>query len=159
MSWVQVLLVAGYAYWLPNKVAFFVSTIKIKREENKIVRQAIDRQSGVFTPDEADHLNVALSQINEKIRNIKTPVIGWHYDVQDILIEGAIDNNSIKVGPYFQLNFSFNTDIEITNFNIPDMVVAAVDEHGFNYQVSINNNRIKGPALGQTLRVSTYFLQ
>ena len=39
------------------------------------------------------------------------------------------------------------------------MVVAAVDEHGFNYQVSINDNKIEGPGLGQTLRVSTYFLQ
>lgn len=137
----------------------FLKTIKIKRGENKIVRQAIDRQSGVFTPDESDHLNVALSQINEKIKAIKTPVIGWHYDVQDILIDGAIDNNSIRIGPYFQLNFSFNSDVEISNLNIPDMVVAAVDENGFNYQVSINNNKIKGPALGQTLRVSTYFLQ
>lgn len=124
-----------------------------------MIRQAIQRDSGVFTPDESDHLNVALSQINEKIRNIKTPVIGWHYDVQDILIDGAIDNNSIKIGPYFQLNFSYNTDVEISNFNIPDMVVAAVDEKGFNYQVSINNNKIKAPGLGQTLRVSTYFLQ
>ena len=124
-----------------------------------MIKRSIDRNSGVFTPDESDHLNVALSQINEKIRQIKTPVISWHYDVQDILIEGAIDNNSIKVGPYFQLNFSYNTDVEISNFNIPDMVVAAVDENGFNYQVSINNNRIKGPALKQTLRVSTYFLQ
>lgn len=124
-----------------------------------MVRQAIDRQAGIFTPDESDHLNVALSRINEKIKAIKTPVIGWHYDVQDILIDGAIDNNSIKIGPYFQLNFSFNSDVEISNFNIPDMVVAAVDENGFNYQVSINNNKIKGPALKQTLRVSTYFLQ
>ena len=124
-----------------------------------MVRQAIDRESGVFTPDECDHLNVALSQINEKIKEVKTPVIGWHYDVMDILIDGAIDNNSIKVGPYYQLNFSYNKDIEITNFHIPDMVVAAVDENGFNYQVSISNNRIKGPDLGQTLRVSTYFLQ
>lgn len=135
------------------------SLLKIKRGKWQVVRQAIDRQSGVFTPDESDHLNVALSQINEKIRNIKTPVIGWHYDVIDILIDGAIDNNSIKIGPYYQLNFSYNTDVEISNFNIPDMVVAAVDEHGFNYQVSISNNKIKGPGLGQTLRVSTYFLQ
>ena len=104
-------------------------------------------------------MNVALSQINEKIRQIKTPIIGWHYDVQDIIIDGSIDNNSIKIGPYYQLNFSYNTDVEISNFNIPDMVVAAVDEHGFNYQVSINDNKIKGPGLGQTLRVSTYFLQ
>ena len=124
-----------------------------------MTRQAIDRQAGIFTPDESDCINTALSQINEKIKAIKTPVIGWHYDVQDILIEGAIDNNSIKIGPYFQLNFSFNSDVEISNFNIPDMVVAAVDENGFNYQVSINNNKIKGPALKQTLRVSTYFLQ
>ena len=58
-----------------------------------MIRQAIDRQAGIFTPDESDHLNVALSQINEKIRQIKTPVIGWHYDVQDILIDGSIDNN------------------------------------------------------------------
>ena len=124
-----------------------------------MIRQAVQRDSGVFTPDESDHLNVALSQINEKIKKIRTPVISWHYDVQDILIEGAIDNNSIKVGPYYQLNFSYKDDIEITNFNIPDMVVAAVDESGFNYQVAINNNRIKKPGLGQTLRVSTYFLQ
>ena len=124
-----------------------------------MVRQAIDRESGVFTPDECDHLNVALSQINEKIKEVKTPIIGWHYDVMDILIDGAIDNNSIKVGPYYQLNFSYNKDVEITNFSIPDMVVAAVDENGFNYQVSIESNRIKGPDLGQTLRVSTYFLQ
>lgn len=124
-----------------------------------MIRQAIDRQAGTFTPDESDHLNVALSQINEKIKQIKTPVIDWHYDVQDILIEGAIDNNSIKVGPYYQLNFSYKDDIEITNFSIPDMVVAAVDENGFNYQVSISNNRIKKPGLGQLLRVSTYFLQ
>lgn len=124
-----------------------------------MVRQAIQRDSGIFTPDESDHLNQALSQINDKIKNIKTPVIGWHFDVQNILIDGAIDNNSIKVGPYYQLNFSYNTDIEISNFNIPDMAVAAVDENGFNYQVSIEGNRIKGPTLGQTLRVSTYFLQ
>lgn len=123
-----------------------------------MIRQAIQRDSGVFTPDESDHLNVALSQINDKIKNIKTPVIGWHYDVIDILIEGAIDNNSIKVGPFIQLNFSYNSDIEINNFNIPDMVVAAVDENGFNYQVSLNNNKIKKPGLGQTLRVSTYIL-
>lgn len=124
-----------------------------------MIRQAIQRDSGIFTPDESDHLNVALSQVNEKIKNIMTPVIGWHYDVQDILIEGAIDNNSIKVGPYYQLNFSYNSDVEISNFNIPDMVVAAVDENGFNYQVSISDNKIKKPGLGQTLRVSTYFLQ
>lgn len=124
-----------------------------------IVRQAIDRQSGIFTPDESDHLNVALSQINNKISKVKTPVIDWHYDVQDILIDGAIDNNSIKIGPYYQLNFSYNTDVEISNFSIPDMIVAAVDEQGFNYQVPINNNKIKGPGLKQTLRVSTYFLQ
>lgn len=124
-----------------------------------MIRNAIQRDSGVFTPDESDHLNVALSQINEKIKQIKTPVIGWHYDVQDILIEGSIDNNSIKVGPYYQLNFSYRNDVEITNFNIPDMVVAAVDENGFNYQVSISNNKIKKPGLGQILRVSTYFLQ
>lgn len=124
-----------------------------------MIRQVVQRDSGVFTPDESDHLNVALSQINEKIRNIKTPVIDWHYDVQDIIIEGAIDNNSIKVGPFFQLNFSYNSDVEITNFTIPDMVVAAVDENGFNYQVSINNNKINRPGLGQVLRVSTYFLQ
>lgn len=124
-----------------------------------IVRQAIDRQSGIFTPDESDHLNVALSQINDKISKVKTPVIDWHYDVQDILIDGAIDNNSIKIGPYYQLNFSYNTDVEISNFSIPDMIVAAVDEQGFNYQVPINNNKIKGPGLKQTLRVSTYFLQ
>lgn len=123
-----------------------------------MIRQAIQRDSGVFTPDESDHLNVALSQINDKIKNIKTPVIGWHYDVIDILIEGAIDNNSIKVGPFIQLNFSYNSDIEINNYNIPDMVVAAVDENGFNYQVSLNNNKIKKPGLGQTLRVSTYIL-
>lgn len=123
-----------------------------------MIRQAIQRDSGVFTPDESDHLNVALSQINDKIKNIKTPVIGWHYDVIDILIEGAIDNNSIKVGPFIQLNFSYNSDIEINNFNLPDMVVDAVDENGFNYQVSLNNNRIKKPGLGQTLRVSTYIL-
>lgn len=124
-----------------------------------MIRQAIQRDSGIFTPDESDHLNVALSQINEKIKAIKTPIIGWHYDVQDILIDGAIDNNSIKIGPYFQLNFSYNSDVEITNFNIPDIVVAAVDENGFNYQVNITNNRIKKPGLGRTLRVSTYFLQ
>lgn len=138
---------------------FIVKTIKNKREENKIVQQAIDRQSGVFTPDESDHLNVALSQINEKIRQVRTPVIGWHYDVQDILIEGAIDNNSIKVGSFYQLNFSYNTEVEINNFSIPDMVVAAVDENGFNYSVSIENNKLKAPSLGRTLRVSTYFLQ
>ena len=124
-----------------------------------MVRQAIDRQSGVFTPDESDHLNVALSQINEKIRRVRTPVIGWHYDVQDILIEGAIDNNSIKVGSYYQLNFAYNTEVEINNFSIPDMVVPAVDENGFNYSVSIENNKLKAPSLGRTLRVSTYFLQ
>ena len=124
-----------------------------------MVRQAIDRQSGVFTPDESDHLNVALSQINEKIRQVRTPVIGWHYDVQDILIEGAIDNNSIKVGSYYQLNFAYNTEVEINNFSIPDMVVPAVDENGFNYSVSIENNKLKAPSLGRTLRVSTYFLQ
>ena len=124
-----------------------------------MIKKSIDRNSGVFTPDESDHLNVALSQINDKIKNIQTPVIDWHYDVQEILVDGAIENNSIKIGSYYQLNFSYNSDIEINNFNIPDMVVAAVDEHGFNYQVSISNNRIKGPDLKQTLRVSTYFLQ
>ena len=124
-----------------------------------MIKRSIDRNSGVFTPDESDHLNVALSQINDKIKNIQTPVIDWHYDVQDILIDGAIENNSIKIGSYYQLNFSYNSDIEINNFNIPDMVVAAVDENGFNYQVSISNNRIKSPDLNKTLRVSTYFLQ
>lgn len=124
-----------------------------------MIRQAIDRQAGIFTPDESDHLNVALSQLNEKIRNVKTPIIGWHFNVQDILIDGAIDNNSIKIGPFYQLNFSYNSAVEISNINIPDMVVAAVDEKGFNYEVSINNNKIKAPGLGQTLRVSTYFLQ
>ena len=124
-----------------------------------MIKKSIDRNSGIFTPDESDHLNVALSQINDKIKNVQTPVIDWHYDVQEILVDGAIENNSIKIGSYYQLNFSYNSDIEINNFNIPDMVVAAVDEHGFNYQVSISNNRIKGPDLKQTLRVSTYFLQ
>lgn len=124
-----------------------------------MVRQAIQRDSGIFTPDESDHLNVALSQINEKIRQVRTPIIGWHYDVQDILIEGAIDNNSIKVGPYYQLNFAYNTEVEINNFSIPDMVVPAVDESGFNYPVSIENNKLRAPSLGRTLRVSTYFLQ
>ena len=124
-----------------------------------MIKKSIDRNSGVFTPDESDHLNVALSQINDKIKNVQTPVIDWHYDVQEILVDGAIENNSIKIGSYYQLNFSYNSDIEINNFNIPDMVVAAVDEHGFNYQVFISNNRIKGPDLKQTLRVSTYFLQ
>lgn len=124
-----------------------------------MIKRSIDRNSGVFTPDESDHLNVALSQINDKIRNVQTPVIDWHYDVQDILVDGAIENNSIKIGSYYQLNFSYNSDIEINNFNIPDMVVAAVDENGFNYQVSISNNRIKKPDLNKTLRVSTYFLQ
>lgn len=124
-----------------------------------MIKRSIDRNSGVFTPDESDHLNVALSQINDKIKNVQTPVIDWHYDVQDILVDGAIENNSIKIGSYYQLNFSYNSDIEINNFNIPDMVVAAVDENGFNYQVSISNNRIKKPDLNKTLRVSTYFLQ
>ena len=124
-----------------------------------MIKRSIDRNSGVFTPDESDHLNVALSQINDKIKNVKTPVIDWHYDVQDILIDGAIENNSIRIGSYYQLNFSYNSDVEINNFNIPDMVVAAVDENGFNYQVSISNNRIKKPDLNKTLRVSTYFLQ
>ena len=124
-----------------------------------MIKRSIDRNSGVFTPDESDHLNVALSQINDKIKNIQTPVIDWHYDVQDILVDGAIENNSIKIGSYYQLNFSYNSDVEINNFNIPDMVVAAVDENGFNYQVSISNNRIKKPDLNKTLRVSTYFLQ
>lgn len=124
-----------------------------------MIKRSIDRDSGVFTPDESDHLNVALSQINDKIKNVQTPVIDWHYDVQDILVDGAIENNSIKIGSYYQLNFSYNSDIEINNFNIPDMVVAAVDENGFNYQVSISNNRIKKPDLNKTLRVSTYFLQ
>lgn len=124
-----------------------------------MIKRSIDRNSGVFTPDESDHLNVALSQINDKIKNIQTPVIDWHYDVQDILVDGAIENNSIKIGSYYQLNFSYNSDIEINNFNIPDMVVAAVDENGFNYQVSISNNRIKKPDLNKTLRISTYFLQ
>lgn len=124
-----------------------------------MIKRSIDRDSGVFTPDESDHLNVALSQINDKIKGVQTPVIDWHYDVQEILVDGAIENNSIKIGSYYQLNFSYNSDIEINNFNIPDMVVAAVDENGFNYQVSISNNRIKGPDLKQTLRVSTYFLQ
>lgn len=124
-----------------------------------MIKQAIDRESGLFTSDEADHLNVCLSQINDKIRKIKTPVIGWHYDVQDILIEGAVDNNSIKVGSYYQLNFAYNTDVEINNFSIPDMVVPAVDENGFNYSVSIENNKLKAPSLGRTLRVSTYFIQ
>ena len=104
-------------------------------------------------------MNVALSQINEKIRQVRTPVIGWHYDVQDILIEGAIDNNSIKVGSYYQLNFAYNTEVEINNFSIPDMVVPAVDDDGFNYSVSIENNKLIAPSLGRTLRVSTYFLQ
>ncbi len=124
-----------------------------------MIKRSIDRNSGVFTPDESDHLNVALSQINDKIKNVQTPVIDWHYDVQDILVDGAIENNSIKIGSYYQLNFSYNSDVEINNFNIPDMVVAAVDENGFNYQVSISNNRIKKPDLNKTLRVSTYFLQ
>lgn len=124
-----------------------------------MIKRSIDRNSGVFTPDESDHLNVALSQINDKIKNVKTPVIDWHYDVQDILVDGAIENNSIKIGSYYQLNFSYNSDIEINNFNIPDMVVAAVDENGFNYQITISNNRIKKPDLNKTLRVSTYFLQ
>lgn len=124
-----------------------------------MIKRSIDRNSGVFTPDESDHLNVALTQINDKIKNIQTPVIDWHYDVQDILVDGAIENNSIKIGSYYQLNFSYNSDIEINNFNIPDMVVAAVDENGFNYQISISNNRIKKPDLNKTLRVSTYFLQ
>lgn len=124
-----------------------------------MIKRSIDRSSGVFTPDESDHLNVALSQINDKIKNVQTPVIDWHYDVQDILVDGAIENNSIKIGSYYQLNFSYNSDIEINNFNIPDMVVAAVDENGFNYQVSISNNRIKKPDLNKTLRISTYFLQ
>lgn len=124
-----------------------------------MIKRSIDRNSGVFTPDESDHLNVALTQINDKIKNVKTPVIDWHYDVQDILVDGAIENNSIKIGSYYQLNFSYNSDIEINNFNIPDMVVAAVDENGFNYQVSISNNRIKKPDLNKTLRISTYFLQ
>ena len=39
------------------------------------------------------------------------------------------------------------------------IAIAAVDENGFNYQVSINNNKINKPGLGQVLRVSTYFLQ
>ena len=124
-----------------------------------MIKRSIDRNSGVFTPDESDHLNVALSQINDKIRNVQTPVIDWHYDVQDILVDGAIENNSIKIGSYYQLNFSYNSDVEINNFNIPDMVVAAVDENGFNYQITISNNRIKKPDLNKTLRVSTYFLQ
>lgn len=124
-----------------------------------MIKRSIDRNSGVFTPDESDHLNVALSQINDKIKNVKTPVIDWHYDVQDILVDGAIENNSIKIGSYYQLNFSYNSDVEINNFNIPDMVVAAVDENGFNYQITISNNRIKKPDLNKTLRVSTYFLQ
>lgn len=124
-----------------------------------MIKRSIDRNSGVFTPDESDHLNVALTQINDKIKNIQTPVIDWHYDVQDILVDGAIENNSIKIGSYYQLNFSYNSDIEINNFNIPDMVVAAVDENGFNYQITISNNRIKKPDLNKTLRVSTYFLQ
>ena len=124
-----------------------------------MIKRSIDRNSGVFTPDESDHLNVALSQINDKIKNVKTPVIDWHYDVQDILVDGAIENNSIKIGSYYQLNFSYNSDIEINNFNIPDMVVAAVDENGFNYQITISNNKIKKPDLNKTLRVSTYFLQ
>lgn len=124
-----------------------------------MIKRSIDRNSGVFTPDESDHLNVALSQINDKIKNVQTPVIDWHYDVQDILVDGAIENNSIRIGSYYQLNFSYNSDVEINNFNIPDMVVAAVDENGFNYQVSISNNRIKKPDLNKTLRVSTYFLQ
>ena len=124
-----------------------------------MIKKSIDRNSGVFTPDESDHLNVALSQINDKIKNVQTPVIDWHYDVQDILVDGAIENNSIKIGSYYQLNFSYNSDIEINNFNIPDMVVAAVDENGFNYQITISNNRIKKPDLNKTLRVSTYFLQ
>ena len=124
-----------------------------------MIKRSIDRNSGVFTPDESDHLNVALSQINDKIKNVQTPVIDWHYDVQDILVDGAIENTSIKIGSYYPLNFSYKSDIEINNFNIPDMVVAAVDENGFNYQITISNNRIKKPDLNKTLRVSTYFLQ
>ena len=58
--------------------SFFIVKKLLKYD---MVRQAIDRQTGIFTPDESDHLNVALSQINEKIKAIKTPVIGWHYDV------------------------------------------------------------------------------
>ena len=72
-----------------------------------MIKRSIDRNSGVFTPDESDHLNVALTQINDKIKNVKTPVIDWHYDVQDILVDGAIENNSIKIGSYYQLNFSY----------------------------------------------------
>ena len=124
-----------------------------------MIRQAIQRDSGVFTPDEADHLNVAFSHINDKIRRILTPVIQYHYDVEDIIIDGAIQNNSLKIGHYYQLNFSFNKDIEITNFAIPDMTVAAVDENGYNYEVLIQNNKISGPGLGQTLRVATFFIQ
>ena len=129
-----------------------------------MIKRSIDRNSGVFTPDESDHLNVALSQINDKIKNIQTPVIDWHYDVQDILVDGATfkwsDSSGVNTPDESdQLNFSYNSDIEINNFNIPDMVVAAVDENGFNYQVSISNNRIKKPDLNKTLRVSTYFLQ
>lgn len=124
-----------------------------------MIKQAVDRESGIFTSDEADHLNICLSQINDKIKQIKTPIIGWHFDVQDILIEGALDNNSIKIGSYYQLNFAYNTEVEINNFSIPNMVVPAVDENGFNYSVSIENNKLKAPSLGRTLRVSTYFLQ
>ena len=47
----------------------------------------------------------------------------------------------------------------MNNVNSPGRVVGAVDEHGVNHQVSISNNRIKGPGLKQTVRVSTYFLQ
>ena len=123
-----------------------------------MIRQAIQRDNGVFTPDESDHLNVALSQINDKIKTINTPVIDWHYDVLDILIDGAIENNSLKVGPLVQLNFSFKSDVEISNLNIPDMVCAAVDENGFNYQVNITNNKIKGSQLNKKLRVMSYII-
>lgn len=100
-----------------------------------------------------------MSQINEKIKKISTPTIAWHYDIEDIQVDGAIDNNSIRIGPYYQLNFSYKSQVEITNFSIPDMALAAVDENGFNYQVSLSSNKLRAPDLGQTLRISTYFLQ
>lgn len=107
----------------------------------------INRNDKKWKPQQADKINNIINRITENINSLEVPDLERVATVNKIIIDGAINNSSIKINNIITLRFSFTDeskiDIPMIKGCIFNVFVKAYNNNGQYEIFRLNNGKLK----------------
>lgn len=107
----------------------------------------INRNDKKWQPEQADKINNIVNRITENVNKLEVPDLERKATVNKIIVNGAINNSSIKIDSIVILRFSFTDaskiDIPMVKGCIFDVYLKAYNSNGQYEIFRLNKGKLK----------------